>query len=87
MRVSGNVMSRRVAGYVRRLRGLKTLGWSPRWGVLVAHYGPIWWHTQTDSGGFRGCQHVPTVCQMLLLPCKLHWRKTNSHSYLAEAEM
>ncbi len=45
MRVLGNIMSRRVAGYVSRLRGLKTLGCflssSPRQGVLATHYGPI----------------------------------------------
>lgn len=55
MRVLENIMPRRVAGYVSRLRGLTTLGCflsrSPRQGVLAAHYGPIWWHTQKQTAG------------------------------------
>lgn len=62
MRVLGNIMSKRDAGYVSGLRGLKTLGCflssSPRQGVLAAYYGPIWWHTQTDSRVVRGRKHI-----------------------------
>lgn len=70
----GNIMSRQVAGYVSRLRGLKTLGCflssSSRRGVLTAHYGRIWWHTQTDRGVLRGRQHVfpPTLIIQQICP-------------------
>lgn len=64
MRVLGSILSRQVAGYVSRLGRLNTLAcflsFSPRQGVLATHYGPIWWHTQTDSGLLRAHWHVLT---------------------------
>lgn len=45
-------MSRRVAGYVSRLRGLKTLGLLSKLASPAARYGPIW---VAHANRRRGC--------------------------------
>lgn len=64
--VGGNIMSRRVAGYVSRLRGLKTLGLLSKLASQAGGPGCSLWAylggtRKQTAGVLSGRQHVPLL--------------------------